>query len=153
LDDHRCQAGRGGDLGVRPTLLQREGVPPLHRRAPAGLAQNGHVEVPGIFFDFAKSDIKPESEPALRAMAKLLQGSAALRVWVVGHTDSVGPADSNVALSEARAAAVVRYLTQKLGIEPRRLSPHGAGPYAPVASNATEDGRARNRHVELVAQP
>ena len=118
-----------------------------------GLAQNGHVEVPGIFFDFNKADVKPESEPALREVAKLLQGSPALRVWVVGHTDSVGTAEVNVSLANARAAAVVRYLTQQLGVDPRRLTPYGVGPYAPVASNATEEGRAKNRRVELVAQP
>jgi len=118
-----------------------------------GLAESGHVEVPGIFFDFAKSDIKPESEPALREVAKLLSTNPALRVWVVGHTDNIGSAESNVTLSSARAAAVVSYLTQKLEADARRLTPHGDGPYAPVATNATEEGRARNRRVELVAQP
>ena len=118
-----------------------------------GLAESGHVEVPGIFFDFGKSEVKPESEAALREVAKLLQGSPALRVWVVGHTDSVGAAETNLTLSGARAAAVVSYLTQKLAIDARRLTPFGAGPYAPVATNASEDGRAKNRRVELVAQP
>jgi len=118
-----------------------------------GLAQSGHVEVPGIFFDFAKSEIKPESEPALGEIAKLLQNNASLRVWVVGHTDNVGSADANVALSNARSAAVVAVLTKKYGINPARLLAHGAGPFAPVATNATEEGRAKNRRVELVAQP
>jgi OOP family OmpA-OmpF porin len=118
-----------------------------------GLAESGHVEVPGIFFDFAKSAIKPESEPALREVAKLLSTNPALRVWVVGHTDNVGSAESNMTLSSPRAAAVVAYLTQKLGTDARRLTPHGPGPYAPLATNNTEEGRARNRRVELVAQP
>jgi len=116
------------------------------------LTQNGHVEVPGIFFDTAKSDIKPESEPALLEMAKLLANNTSLRVWVVGHTDAVGTAESNVTLSNARAASVVRYLTQKLGVDARRLTPYGVGPFSPVASNGSEEGRARNRRVELVAQ-
>jgi outer membrane protein OmpA-like peptidoglycan-associated protein len=117
-----------------------------------GLAQVGHVEVPGIYFDFGKSDVKPESRPALDQVAKLLQANPSMRVWVVGHTDSVGSAESNVALSNARAAAVVRLLTQQMGIAPRRLAPYGAGPYAPVATNKTEEGRAKNRRVELVEQ-
>lgn len=116
-----------------------------------GLAATGHVEVPGIFFDTAKADIKPESEPALKEVVKLLQANGALRVWVVGHTDNVGTAQSNVTLSNARADSVVKALVQ-MGIDAKRLAPHGAGPYAPVASNTTEDGRAKNRRVELVAQ-
>ncbi|HYK89964.1 MAG TPA: OmpA family protein, partial [Acidobacteriota bacterium] len=83
-----------------------------------GLQQNGHVEVPGIFFDFGKSDIKPESEPALAEVAKLLQGNPSLKVWVVGHTDNVGSAESNLSLSNARAESVVSALTKKLGIAP-----------------------------------
>jgi OmpA-OmpF porin, OOP family len=118
----------------------------------SGLADAGHVEVPGIFFDFAKSDVKPESQPAIQEVVKMLQASPALKVWVVGHTDNVGTADANVALSNARAASVVKTLAAA-GIDARRLTPHGAGPFAPVAANTTDDGRARNRRVELVAQP
>ncbi len=119
----------------------------------SGLAQTGHVEVPGIFFDFGKAEVKPESEPALREVAKLLQANPGLKVWVVGHTDNVGTADANLKLSAARAAAVIQALTQKMAVPAARLAPFGAGPYAPVASNAGEDGRAKNRRVELVAQP
>lgn len=114
-----------------------------------GLAQSGHAAVPGIYFDTGRSEVKPESEPALREVVRLLQANPALRLWVVGHTDSQGTAESNVTLSEARAAAVVRSLTG-MGVAAARLAPHGAGPYAPVASNDTEEGRARNRRVELV---
>jgi outer membrane protein OmpA-like peptidoglycan-associated protein len=64
----------------------------------------------------------------------------------------VGSVESNLTLSGARATAVVKTLVQR-GIGANRLAPHGAGPYAPVASNATDEGRARNRRVELVAQP
>jgi outer membrane protein OmpA-like peptidoglycan-associated protein len=114
-----------------------------------GLTQSGHVAVPGIYFDTGRSELKPESEPALREVVRLLQANPAMRLWVVGHTDSQGTPESNVALSEARAAAVVRSLTG-MGVAAARLAPHGAGPYAPVASNDTEEGRARNRRVELV---
>jgi OmpA-OmpF porin, OOP family len=117
-----------------------------------GLALNGHVEVPGIYFDFNKSDLKPESKPALDELAKLLKSNSSLRVWVVGHTDNVGAVEFNMALSKARAAAVVTALGSA-GIEATRLAPYGNGPYAPVATNTTEEGRAKNRRVELVAQP
>ena len=116
----------------------------------SGLADSGHVEVPGIFFDTAKSVLKPESDAALNEIAKLLQANPALKVWVVGHTDAVGSPDSNMALSNARAASVIQALTQKNGIDAKRLAPFGAGPYAPVASNDSEEGRAKNRRVELV---
>jgi len=118
-----------------------------------GLTESGHVEVPGIYFDTAKADVKPESEPALQEVAKLLQLDPTLKVWVVGHTDSTGSEESNVTLSGARAAAVAKMLTTKMGVDPKRLSPHGAGPYAPVSQNDTEEGRAKNRRVELVKKP
>ena len=116
-----------------------------------GLAATGHVEVPGIFFDTAKSDVKPESKPALEEIVRLLQADPSLKVWVVGHTDNTGAEDLNVTLSQARAASVVKALTG-MGIAPARLGSHGAGPYAPVAENATDEGRAKNRRVELVAR-
>jgi outer membrane protein OmpA-like peptidoglycan-associated protein len=115
-----------------------------------GLTATGHVEVPGIFFDTAKSVLKPESDAALKEIAKLLQANPALKVWVVGHTDAVGSPESNMALSNARAAAVIQALTQKNGIDAKRLAAFGNGPYAPVASNDSEEGRAKNRRVDLV---
>jgi outer membrane protein OmpA-like peptidoglycan-associated protein len=145
-----------GGRGYSLTIVEREAMKQdITANADAfrdGLAQTGHVEVPGIFFDFGKADVKPESEASLKEIVKLLQGNAALKLWVVGHTDSVGAADGNVKLSQARAAAVVQVLTQKMGVSAARLAPFGAGPYAPVASNAADEGRARNRRVELVAQ-
>ena len=117
----------------------------------SGLAATGHVEVPGIFFDTAKSDIKPESDAALKEIVKLLQADPALTVWVVGHTDNTGAEEMNVTLSQARAAAVVKALAG-MGIAPARLGSHGAGPYAPVSENKSDEGRAKNRRVELVAR-
>ncbi|HEX7615632.1 MAG TPA: OmpA family protein, partial [Thermoanaerobaculia bacterium] len=111
----------------------------------SGLAATGHVEVPRIFFDFHKADIKPESGPALEQVAKLLKKSPVLKVWVVGHTDWVGSAEANTALSTARAAAVVKALTQQFGIVRGRLAPQGVGPYAPVATNTTDEGRVKNQ--------
>ncbi len=100
----------------------------------SGLADSGHVEAPGIFFEFGKSELKPESQAAIQEIAKLLQSNPALKLWVVGHTDAAGLAETNLTLSNARAAAVIQALTQRNGIDSKRLAPFGAGPYAPVAS-------------------
>ncbi len=112
----------------------------------------GHAAVYGIHFDTGKADIKPESEAALNEVAKLLAGDAQLKLLVVGHNDAVGSLDANMKLSQARAESVVKALTTRHGIAATRLRAQGAGPIAPVASNRTEEGRAKNRRVELVEQ-
>jgi outer membrane protein OmpA-like peptidoglycan-associated protein len=116
----------------------------------SSIADTGSVAIYGINFDTAKSDIKPESEPAIDEIAKLLTSNPTLKVYIVGHTDMVGDAASNVKLSQARAQAVITALVTKHGIAAGRLIAFGNGPYAPVASNKTDDGRAKNRRVELV---
>ena len=116
------------------------------------LRSTGHAAVYGIRFDTNKADVKPESKAALDQIARLLSADPALKLYVVGHTDGTGSRDANLKLSQARAESVVRALTGAHGISPARLHPHGAGPFAPVASNDTEDGRAKNRRVELVEQ-
>lgn len=117
-----------------------------------GLKATGHVAVEGIYFDTGKSELKPESTPALAEVAKLLSADPSLKLWVVGHTDSVASVEGNMSLSRARAEAVVAALTTKHGIAPARLKGHGVGPLAPVATNQTEEGRAKNRRVEIVQQ-
>jgi OOP family OmpA-OmpF porin len=117
-----------------------------------GLAANGHFVVNGILFDTGKADVKPESKPALDEIAKLLKDNASLKVYAVGHTDNVGALAGNMDLSKRRAAAVVLALTTQYGIAATRLQSFGAGPYAPISSNDSEDGRTLNRRVELVKQ-
>ncbi len=112
----------------------------------------GKAAVYGIYFDTDKSEIKPESEPAINEIAKLLKSDTDLKLYVVGHTDNAGTFDYNIRLSKSRADAVVITLTGKHSISASRLIPFGAGPTSPVASNASEEGRAKNRRVELVAQ-
>jgi OOP family OmpA-OmpF porin len=115
-----------------------------------GLGEAGRVAVYGIFFDTGKSELKAESAPALIEIAKLLQENPTLKLYVVGHTDMVGDLAANVKLSQGRAQAVVNGLVAQHGIAGARLIAFGAGPYAPVASNKSEEGRAKNRRVELV---
>jgi OmpA-OmpF porin, OOP family len=117
-----------------------------------GLTGAGHIVVNGILFDTGKADVKPESDPALQEVAKMLKGKPALKVYVVGHTDNAGGLAANMDLSKRRAAAVVLSLTTKYSVPAAQLQPYGDGPYAPVASNDSDDGRALNRRVELVKQ-
>ena len=116
------------------------------------ITRTGHASVYGIYFDTGKADVKPESEAALAEIAKLLQQDTSLNLYVVGHTDNVGTLASNMDLSRRRAMAVTQVLTTKHGVAAARLSPQGDGPTAPVASNDSEEGRAKNRRVELVKQ-
>ena len=116
------------------------------------IRRTGHASVYGIYFDTGKSDVKPESDATLSEIAKLLQGDPRLKLYVVGHTDNQGALDLNLDLSRRRAEAVFSALTTKYAVPAARLRAYGSGPYAPVASNDSEDGRAKNRRVELVKQ-
>ncbi len=117
----------------------------------SGLKATGHIALYGIYFDTNQAQIKPASDPALAEISKLLRSEAGLTLYVVGHTDNQGAFDHNLRLSQNRAAAVVAALG-RIGVDANRLKAFGAGPTAPVASNDTEQGRAKNRRVELVAQ-
>jgi len=114
------------------------------------ITRTGRVAIYGIYFDTGKVDVKPESEPTLEEIAELLRQNSDLNLYVVGHTDDVGVLDYNMELSQSRAEAVVEALVSSYDIDPDRLHPIGVGPLAPAASNETEEGRARNRRVELV---
>jgi outer membrane protein OmpA-like peptidoglycan-associated protein len=115
------------------------------------ITKTGHVAVYGIHFDTAKSDLKPDSQPAIQEIVKLLQQDPRLKLFVVGHTDNVGPLAGNLDLSKRRSLAVIQSLTAQ-GIDAARLESFGAGPYAPVSTNESDAGRALNRRVELVRQ-
>ncbi len=115
----------------------------------SSMARDGKVTFYAILFDTAKADIKPESAPQIAEMASYLRANPTVRVLIVGHTDNQGGLDYNNDLSRRRAAAVVQALVSR-GIAANRLIPAGVGMAAPVTSNATEEGRARNRRVEMV---
>lgn len=116
----------------------------------SAIEKTGRVALYGIYFDTGSSTMKPESKAALDEIAKLLQGEPSLKLHVVGHTDNQGGLDQNYALSKARAQAVSSALQQTYSIAAARLSANGVSSLAPVASNADEAGRAKNRRVELV---
>ena len=113
------------------------------------LKKSGHVAVYGIRFETGKAAILPDSENVLGEIAKMLNENADVKLSVEGHTDNVGATAANQSLSEKRAQAVVAWLTAH-GINAARLKAKGWGSSKPVADNTTEDGRAKNRRVELV---
>ena len=112
----------------------------------------GHTAIYGIYFDTGKSTIKPESAQAIGEIAKLLKADPGLKIFLVGHTDNQGGIESNIKLSQDRSEAVLQALVRDHGIAATRLRSFGCGLFSPVASNETEDGRSKNRRVELVKQ-
>lgn len=114
------------------------------------IGADGHYAIYGITFATDSATVKPDSDATLKEMAKLLTDNPSLKVFIVGHTDNAGALARNLDLSQRRAEAVVKMLATKYGIAAGRLEGRGAGPIAPVATNKTEAGRAKNRRVELV---
>lgn len=115
------------------------------KKMASDIAENGRVALYGIYFDTDKATIKPNSKPTLTEIARFLKAHPKLAIIVVGHTDNQGKLDYNTALSRRRAKAVVQALQADHGIKKVRLTPAGVGFLAPVASNATDAGRALTR--------
>jgi len=112
------------------------------------LNRDGHIAL-YINFDFGKSIIRDESKPIIEQIVQMMKSNPDLKVGVEGHTDNVGTPASNKPLSEERAKSVVSAIVGQ-GISSDRLSPAGFGQDKPIADNNTEEGRAKNRRVELV---
>ena len=106
----------------------------------------------GIYFDFNKDTLKPESEPVLKQIAQTMADNPDWKLTVEGHTDNVGGDAYNLELSKRRAAAVKQALVSQYNIAPERLLTGGFGASRPIETNDTLEGRARNRRVELVRE-
>jgi len=132
------------DPAVPPPILPGDGGSLLDR-----LANEGHATVEGIAFETGGAALSKDSGPALDDLAAMLAGKPEISVLIVGHSDNQGTLDANLTLSQRRAEAVRDALVER-GVAAERLEAKGVGFLAPVASNATEEGRARNRRVELV---
>jgi outer membrane protein OmpA-like peptidoglycan-associated protein len=115
------------------------------------LAKDGHVALGDILYKTGEVALRPEAASVVKTIAAELQKDPGLKLYVVGHTDSQGKYKDNLAVSRKRANWLVKELT-KQGVSGKRLQADGVGPLAPVASNETDEGRARNRRVELVKQ-
>jgi outer membrane protein OmpA-like peptidoglycan-associated protein len=114
------------------------------------LAGAGRVTAEGVLFDTNSDRLRAESAPVLKEIADMLAAHPELRLSIEGHTDDVGRAADNQALSAKRAAAVRAYLVAQHGVAADRLTAQGFGATKPVAGNTDEAGRQKNRRVELV---
>jgi chemotaxis protein MotB len=113
-----------------------------------------------LLFDSGEAELKPEGEGVLKQIAGVLANFPNRQIYVIGHTDNVpirgggfARYTSNWELSTARATAAVRYLSEKAGVDPKRLAAVGYGEFHPVAENATSEGKAKNRRIAIVVLP
>lgn len=143
------ELGRGNDDG--DTGLSFKVADPGAEDWGSRLDQQCRLPLYGVQFDFDKATLRPDSGPVLDKALAVLKARPAVKVAVHGHTDNVGTDAHNQALSAARAQAVRQWLAEH-GIEAARLASQGFGKTQPVADNATDAGRARNRRVELVRE-
>jgi outer membrane protein OmpA-like peptidoglycan-associated protein len=138
------------------------GAPGLGKAGGGGLGGGGvatlerqldtvcRIELPGVYFAFNSARIDPASDRSLAALARMLAGHREWVMTVEGHTDSIGTAAANQKLSQRRAEAVRARLAERHGVDTRAWKAAGYGPGRPREPNATIEGRARNRRVELV---
>lgn len=138
--------GNQADPASVSNIRVAEGGKPLYD----ALAATGRVATHGILFDVGSDHIRAESTPTLKNISDMLAAHPDLKLMIEGHTDNVGSAQSNQALSERRAAAVKQYLVTMAHVDAARLSTKGYGASKPIAPNTTDEGRQENRRVELV---
>lgn len=134
-----------------PTPVAAPPPPPPPPPPPTPAPGDKIATLEGPQFEFDKAEITPEGHALLDEAVRVMQENPGLNVAIEGHTDSLGSDAYNQRLSERRAAAVQRYLVSN-GIDPMRMTQRGFGETNPIASNDTEEGRAKNRRVEIVAQ-
>ena len=135
------------------TVLEREGMKQSLGFLDAS-AMKKAIDADGrvalyINFDVDKASLRPDAQPTIAEINTLLGGDPALKLSIEGHTDNTGTPTHNQELSTARARSVLGALVG-LGVDPARLQSRGFGQDKPLADNASEDGRAKNRRVELV---
>ena len=143
-------AGEDYDLIVVEEAAMEQQVEFTAMELARALKESGSVALHNILFDTGKATIRTESVAALAPIGEVLKNDPTLMLEIVGHTDNVGAAAANLKLSRDRAAAVKTYLIQTFGIDEARLTTAGFGDTKPVASNQTDEGRAKNRRVELI---
>ncbi len=125
---------------------------PVEKKIEQELAQTGHAEIYGIYFDFNSAKLRPESAPVLKEISDALKDNPGWKIKIDGHTDNVGGDAYNMQLSQRRAEAVKQALINQYGISSDRMTPEGFGASRPKATNTTVEGRALNRRVELVRE-
>ncbi|EXJ15116.1 OmpA family protein [Imhoffiella purpurea] len=138
----RIEEGAGGSAPPGALIESRE----LSRL----IEEEGHAALHAIGFEPGRATLMPESGPQIEAMARMLGETPDLSVYIVGHTDGQGDLEGNLDLSRRRATEVVQRLILNYGVLGERLTPRGVGNLAPVATNATPQGRALNARIEMV---
>jgi outer membrane protein OmpA-like peptidoglycan-associated protein len=133
---------------VEEKPLQMSVQPPTADAMKDKLDKEGHIAL-YVNFDFAKATLKPDAAPVIAQIAALMKNNPALKIEIDGHTDAIGGHDYNIKLSQDRAASVAAAVKAG-GIDGARLASAGFGPDKPIAPNDTDEGRAKNRRVELV---
>lgn len=137
---------------AEPTTMEQGRVTVDAAAIGSALKREGRIALYGVLFDTNDARIKTDSAAALAEMAGALKNDAALKVFIVGHTDNQGTVEHNLALSKRRAEAVAEALVRQHGIAQARVQAYGVANLSPVAANGAEEGRARNRRVEMVVR-
>lgn len=149
-----CNKFRGSTVSIIDIVkleeLEAEFVTVKADKMASEISSSGKIALYGILFDSGKADLKPESTATLNQIAALLKEDSKLHLLIVGHTDTEGTYEFNLNLSQQRANAVVANLVESHSIGREQLFPVGVSFASPLATNATEEGRAKNRRVELV---
>ncbi|MCX5818542.1 MAG: OmpA family protein [Deltaproteobacteria bacterium] len=136
--------------GCPPPVVQKA-VPQAASAMETAIVEKGRVTL-NVEFDTAKSTIRKSSQEEIAKLAAVLKKFTDLKILIEGHTDNVGSAKYNEKLSQQRADAIKKNLVEKYGIDASRLNTKGYGLTKPVASNATKEGRQKNRRVEAAAE-
>ena len=139
-----------GSSEAEPSLFSNFTIMAGGRRLYDDLAASGRVATQGILFATGSDVIRPESSPTLKEIAAMLTEHPELSLVIEGHTDNVGGAAANLALSQKRADAVKAALVATYGADGSRLTSRGLGDTKPAGANTTAEGRQQNRRVELV---
>jgi outer membrane protein OmpA-like peptidoglycan-associated protein len=116
------------------------------------ISTQGYIAIYGINFETGKSEIKASSEATLKNIAEYINSVEDKKFFIVGHTDNIGDFSSNMTLSEERAKSVMIELTTKYSVKAKQLGAYGVSSLSPIASNLTDEGKAKNRRVEIVEQ-
>lgn len=145
-----------GELGEGKAQVETDAAPPVSSSADevddlaTRLLRDGHLVLEALDFDTGSTDLGAGPFPALAELAAFLETRPGLRIALVGHTDTVGSLEGNIAISRARARSVRQRLIDEFGVSATRMDAEGMGYLAPVASNLDPSGRDRNRRVEVV---
>jgi len=151
---HSCKALNGRTIAIIDIIedksREKKMVTIKSKEMAKKISTSGSVALYGIYFDSNKAVVKSKSSTTLVQIAKLLDENKSLKLLVIGHTDNVGSYSYNLDLSQRRALAVVKELVTKYNINKNRLTAVGVSFASPIASNTTDEGKAKNRRVVLV---